>query len=75
MMNDGNEYDESDCSPSRTTHWVLSERNDWIHVITPFVNTQSTEFQQEPLMIYFVKHLAKVHDYDISLVALVESIV
>ena len=39
------------------------------------VNTKPMEFQQEPLMVYLIKCLAEVHDYDICLTTLrIESI-
>ena len=46
-----------------------------MHVITPLVDNKSMEFEQEPLMINFIRDLAEIHDYDVSLASLVKGVI
>ena len=56
--------------------YLISVRKEWLDPCDhPTINTQPMECQQEPLMINLIKCLAEVHDYDIRLAALIESII
>ena len=46
-----------------------------MHAVTIVFYTESMELQQKPLVVNFIKCLAEVYDYDISLFSLVQGVI
>ena len=46
-----------------------------MHAIAVVFYTESMELQQKPLVVNFIKCLAEVHDFDISLSSLVQGVI